>query len=78
MSREATSFEATVTGENLNLEDGSKWIQISYSEPVPAGKSEPSTVPTSAPGAYLSVFIRKSELPGVEVGDKVQVALYLK
>lgn len=78
MSREATSVEAKVTG--LNLDDGGvAWATIGYWEPVeskPGVGGEPATAPQ--PREYYSISIRAASLPGVQLGDKVQVALYLK
>jgi hypothetical protein len=77
MSKEATSVEAKVTGLTLD-HNGVAWAQISYYEPIEnteGGQGAPAVAP---PTDYYSINIRASQLPGIQLGDKVQVALYLK
>lgn len=76
MSKEATSFEAKVTGLTLG-DDGVIWAQVSYYEPSSATAT--SNEPTACvPLTHCSIYLRAADLPGIKIGDKVQVALYLK
>lgn len=77
MTREATSVEATVNGLNLDS-NGVAWAQIQYYEPPPAAVGEPGGAVATVNSDYYSINIRADRLPGVKLGDKVQVALYLK
>lgn len=71
MSREATSFEGMVTG--LELSSGEVWATITTWWDAGALPDEPAPrIP------YFNCSLRASQLPGVQIGDKVQVAIYLK
>jgi hypothetical protein len=77
MSREATSVEATVTGLNL-ASDGTAWAQISFYEAEQNPGNAGSAPQVAGPSESYSIFIRAASLPGIQLGDKVQIALYLK
>lgn len=85
MSREATSFEGVVS--SFGLEGGVIWATINMA--VPKTDIPDSPIPLNAPVGfsnscstvrepYFHCYIPASDLPGISVGDKVQVALYLK
>ena len=84
MSREATNFEGYVY--RLEIEDREVWASVQMIQPEVKLNDAPSVngvsglnqcVPTQRE-AYFSCYLRASELPGIKIGDKVQIALYLK
>lgn len=84
MSKEATSFEGYV--RCLEIEGEEIWALIQMVQPNIKLNNEPLSgevgdlahcVPTQRQ-SHFSCYLLASELPGIKIGDKVQVALYLK
>lgn len=84
MSKEATSFEGYV--RCLEIEGEEIWALIQMVQPNIKLNNEPLSgevlahcVPTQRQSHFsFSCYLLASELPGIKIGDKVQVALYLK
>lgn len=85
MSREATSFEGYV--RCLEIEGEEIWASVQMIQPkveinndaLPSGVvSGLNQCAQAEREPYFSCYLKASELPGIKIGDKVQIALYLK
>ena len=79
MSREATSFDAIVGNISIDITNNNKrWVTVQIPSAMQAQMVMPAVGQASPrePSAYLN--FPADHLPGVQVGDHVQIAIYLK